>query len=442
MACAHRAALAEKCPQTYAHNARGFPLLAMSAGPDTEESPGWLLLERSEGAYSFDIDGNRYIDWNCGFGPHILGFNNPIVLDAVKAELDDAGMHSVYWHTRHKQEKLAELLAEASPSVIEKVLFVNTGTEATMNAMKAGRAFTGKSKVGVFNGYYHGSHDYGQAGQEAKQAGVPQTTLDTMLTLPYNSDDALELIRENADDLALVMVEAVQGSCPQKDHGGWHEALAATCRECGVLLAFDETVCGFRLAFGGGHRYFGIEPDLVTYGKIIGHGMPIGAVCGRAEILSGYGASPDHTPELFGAVGTFNGNPLSMASGVACLSYLKEHQDTFYPTMRAELARMVATVNAHIEAHDLDCHMVSSDDRGHVFFQRTEVRSAADVSERQTECARELGLQLNLRGVFVGGGFLYSAQPSPSPTRWLGRFCWLARPASSYPAASAQVGVA
>ena len=121
MACPHRAALAEKCPQTYAHNARGFPLLAMSAGPDTEESPGWLLLERSEGAYSFDIDGNRYIDWNCGFGPHILGFNNPIVLDAVKAELDDAGMHSVYWHTRHKQEKLAELLAEASPSVIEKV---------------------------------------------------------------------------------------------------------------------------------------------------------------------------------------------------------------------------------------------------------------------------------------------------------------------------------
>ena len=153
--------------------------------------------------------------------------------------------------------------------------------------------------------------------------------------------------------------------------------------------------------------------------------MPIGAVCGRADILSGYGASPDHTPELFGAVGTFNGNPLSMASGVACLSYLKEHQDTFYPTMRAELARMVATVNAHIEANDLNCHMVSSDDRGHVFFQRTEVRSAADVSERQTECARELGLQLNLRGVFVGGGFLYSAQPSPSPTR-LGCFCWLA----------------
>ena len=136
----------------------------MSAGPDTEESPGWLLLERSEGAYSFDIDGNRYIDWNCGFGPHILGFNNPIVLDAVKAELDDAGMHSVYWHTRHKQEKLAELLAEASPSVIEKVLFVNTGTEATMNAMKAGRAFTGKSKVGVFNGYCeHTAHSCAQS---------------------------------------------------------------------------------------------------------------------------------------------------------------------------------------------------------------------------------------------------------------------------------------
>ena len=103
---------------------------------------------------------------------------------------------------------------------------------------------------------------------------VPQTTLDTMLTLPYNSDDALDLIRENADDLALVMVEAVQGSCPQKDHGGWHEALAATCRQCGVLLAFDETVCGFRLAFGGGHRHclgaaFALAEMAIVLGKIL-----------------------------------------------------------------------------------------------------------------------------------------------------------------------------
>lgn len=408
-----RIQLAVRCPKSYDANARGFPLLAMSAGPDSTEHPGWLLLEKSKGTYSFDIDGNRYIDFNCGFGPHILGFNPDLIVDAVKAELDHgAGMQQSYWFTRHLQSRLAAVLVDASPA-IEKVLFVNTGTEATMNAMRAGRAFTGKPLVGVFKGYYHGSHDSALAGGRAGDtpAGVPQATLDSMLVLPYNSDAAFESIRAHAHELALVMVEAVQGSNPQRGSAmaGWLHALQAVCRECDVLLAFDETVCGFRLAYGGGHRYFDIIPDLCTFGKIIGHGMPIGALCGRADILSGYGSSPEQSPEVFGSVGTFNGNPLSMAAGLACLQYLERHRDNFYPTMRAALSRLVSDVNQFIHERQLECTMLSSDDRAHIYFQTTEVRSAADVDgAHDARCWRELSLQLLSRGVLVGRGFLWN----------------------------------
>lgn len=206
----------------------------MSSGPSTEERPGWLLLERMDGAYSIDIDGNRYIDWSNGFGPHVLGYNPPIVVEAVKAELEAAGLHQIFWHTRLKQQALAELIAESSPKVIEQVLFLNTGSEATHNAMKAGRAFTGKDRVAVFDGFYHGSHDYAHVGNaRTGTKGVPQSTLDSMMVLPYNSCKALQLIRDHKDELALVMVEAIQGTCPQKGHGEWHRALSATCRECG-----------------------------------------------------------------------------------------------------------------------------------------------------------------------------------------------------------------
>ena len=225
----------------------------MSSGPNTEEQPGWLLFEKMEGAYSIDIDGNRYIDWSNGFGPHILGYNPPVVVDAVKAELESAGMHQIFWHTRLKQQALAELIAESSPTVIEQVLFLNTGSEATHNAMKAGRAFTGKEKVAVFDGFYHGSHDCAHVGNvRTGRKGVPQGVLDSMMVLPYNSDEALDLIREHKDELALVMVEAIQGTCPQKDHGEWHHALAATCKECGeespslCLSLFSLCVCSLR----------------------------------------------------------------------------------------------------------------------------------------------------------------------------------------------------
>ncbi|MBL8648520.1 MAG: aminotransferase class III-fold pyridoxal phosphate-dependent enzyme [Sphingosinicella sp.] len=350
--------LRARTPGSAAMRPRAERRLALEAVP-TFAMPVPLYIESGDGAYMTDVDGNAYLDLAMGFGSLILGHRPPEVVAAMHGQIDKG------WHTilpGVAQIELAELLAEAVPCA-EKVAFQNSGTEATMFAMRLARAFTGKDRVAVFGGGYHGTHDYALVQEdpttpEAAPAtktvggGIPGAVRDqTMLALPYRNAAAFDLIRKHRDELALVVIQPVQNTVPHLDNGAYLRELRAVCDGAGVLLMFDEVVTGFRLAYGGGQVYYGVTPDLAAFGKIIGGGTAVGAVCGRADILGLF--AKGGTVGVF-AGGTFNGNPLTMGAGAATLRALKARKDTLYPALAAKSARMAGAVIAHCEKREMD----------------------------------------------------------------------------------------
>ena len=289
-----------------------------------------IFFAKAEGAYMYDEDGNSYIDMINSWGPMILGHANKQIEEAIfKAVI---GSPSFGAPSRMEVE-LAELITEMVPS-IEKVRMVNSGTEATMSAIRLARGFTKRDKVLKFEGCYHGHGDSFliAAGSGAMTMGEPDspgvtkgTAQDTLLA-PFNS---LEKVREvassNAGEIAAIIVEPVAGNmgCVLPEVG-FLEGLRELCTKEGILLIFDEVMTGFRLAKGGAQEVFGVTPDITTLGKIIGAGMPVGAYGGRADIMD-Y-VSPQGP--VYQA-GTLSGNPVAMAAGFSQLSYLNEHPEVY-----------------------------------------------------------------------------------------------------------------
>jgi glutamate-1-semialdehyde 2,1-aminomutase len=284
-----------------------------------------IFFERGEGAYLFDIDGNRYIDYVGSWGPMILGHNHPQVTEAIHRAADRG---TSFGAPTEAESELAELIVQAVPSV-EKVRLVNSGTEATMSALRLARGCTGRDVVVKFAGNYHGHVDslLVAAGSSAATLGVPDspgvtagTTKDT-LVLPYNDPPALErAFTEHGARIAAVIFEPVVGNMgcvvPTRE---FLSALRSLTRGHGALLICDEVMTGFRVAYGGAQSLFGIDPDLTTLGKIVGGGLPVGAFGGRADIM-------DHllpAGRVFQA-GTLSGNPLATAAGIATLRILRD----------------------------------------------------------------------------------------------------------------------
>jgi glutamate-1-semialdehyde 2,1-aminomutase len=302
------------------------------------------FVERAEGAYLWDADGNRYIDYFGSWGPMILGHAFPPVVEAIEQA---ARRSASFGASTAAEADLAELVTAAFPSV-EKLRFVSSGTEATMSAIRLARAFTGRKIIVKFEGCYHGHADglLVKAGSGVAtfgipgSAGVPEEIVHFTLALPYNNVAAVEAAFAE-HEIACVIVEPVVGNagCIPPEPG-YLEALRATTRQHGALLILDEVMTGFRVAMGGAQELYGIQPDLTTLGKILGGGLPCGAFGGRAEIM-------DQLAPL-GPVyqaGTLSGNPLAMAAGVAMLSYLRDHRKEVYAKLEhrsAELANGVA----------------------------------------------------------------------------------------------------
>ena len=284
-----------------------------------------VFIHRAEGAYLYDIDGNRYIDYIGSWGPMILGHRHPEVVDALERAL---ARGTSFGAPTEAESELAGLIIEAIPSV-QKVRLVNSGTEATMSAVRLARACTGRDAVIKFAGNYHGHVDslLVAAGSSAATLAVPnspgvtQGTVQDTLVLPYNDPEALEAaFQEHGQRIAAVIVEPVAGNmgCVQAQ-ADFREALRGMTQEYGALLIFDEVMTGFRVAYGGAQALLGIQPDLTTLGKIIGGGLPVGAYGGRAEIM-------DHVlpaGKVFQA-GTLSGNPLAAAAGIATLEVLRD----------------------------------------------------------------------------------------------------------------------
>ncbi|MEW6429483.1 MAG: glutamate-1-semialdehyde 2,1-aminomutase [Thermodesulfobacteriota bacterium] len=284
-----------------------------------------VFIKKALGAKIVDVDGNEYVDFVCSWGPMILGHNHPAIVEAITAALANG---TSYGAPTPAEVDLAELVIEAMPSV-EKVRFVNSGTEATMSAIRLARGYTGRNKVIKFDGCYHGHADsfLVKAGSGVitlgipGSPGVPEDIVRNTISIPYNDPDTLEkTLRDASLDIACVIIEPMAGNMGVVPAApGFLEKLRALTGELGIVLIFDEVITGFRLALGGAQARFGINPDLTCMGKIIGGGLPVGAYGGRKEIMDL--VSP--VGPVYQA-GTLSGNPLAMAAGIATLRELRK----------------------------------------------------------------------------------------------------------------------
>ena len=291
-----------------------------------------VLMKKGDGAWLWDVDGNKYIDFIGSWGPHILGHRHPAILEAVQRALE---MGTSFGAPTELETELAELVVEAVPS-IEMVRMVNSGTEASMSAVRVARGFTGRPKIIKFAGCYHGHVDalLVKAGSAATTLGVPSSpgvphgaTADT-LVLEFNDLKEVEAaFHRQGHEIAAVLLEPVVGNMglvlPER---GFLEGLRALCTQYGALLVFDEVMTGFRVAYGGVQERLRITPDMTVLGKIIGGGMPVGAYGGRADVMQ--------TVSPVGPVyqaGTLSGNPVAMSCGIATLRTLKSENP--YPRL-------------------------------------------------------------------------------------------------------------
>jgi glutamate-1-semialdehyde 2,1-aminomutase len=310
------------------------------------------FLVRAEGAYLWDADGNRYLDYFGSWGPMILGHAHPLVVEAIQQA---AARSASFGASTAAEADLAELVISAMPS-IEKLRFVSSGTEATMSAIRVARAFTGRKYVIKFVGCYHGHSDgllvkagsglatFGLPGS----AGVPPEIAHWTLALPFNDLAAVEeAFAKHPDEIACVIVEPVVGNMGCVPPApGYLESLRRITRERGSLLIFDEVMTGFRLALGGAQEIFGVDPDLTCLGKIIGGGLPCAAFGGKARMMN--------LLAPLGPVyqaGTLSGNPLAMAAGIATLRYLAAHKAEVYAGLEKHTAAVAKGVGeAALEA--------------------------------------------------------------------------------------------
>ena len=327
-----------------------------------------VFMKSAQGAYLTDVDDNQYIDYINSWGPAILGHTHPEVLEALKKQAENGFSFGT---PTELETEIAKLIVENVPN-IDQIRMVSSGTEACMSAIRLARGFTGRNKFIKFEGCYHGHSDSFliKAGSGAATFGnpnspgvTPGTAKDT-LTAKYNDiEQVADLFRLNEGEIAAIIVEPVAGNmgCVLPENN-FLQKLRALCDENGALLIFDEVMTGFRLAFGGAQEVYGVKADLVTFGKVIGGGLPVGAYAGRNEIM-------DHLAPK-GAVyqaGTLSGNPLAMTAGLATLRILA-HTPDFYEKVIAVTTALCAGLKEQAEAYGFNYQFHQAGTMFGIFF--------------------------------------------------------------------------
>lgn len=321
-----------------------------------------IFIQKANGAYLYDEDGNSYIELINSWGPMILGHNHPMIREAVIKAMENG---TSFGAPTAREVEIAELIVSMVPSV-EKVRMVNSGTEATMSAIRVARGYTGRDKFIKMEGHYHGHGDSFliSAGSGAITMGNPDspgvtvgTAKDTLLA-PYNDLEAIEtLVAANKGEIAALILEPVPGNMGLcLPNPGYLQGLREICTREGIVLIFDEVMTGFRLAKGGAQELFGVAPDMTTLGKIIGGGMPVGAYGGKKEIMEFVSpAGPVYQ------AGTLSGNPIAMAAGLTMLNYLNTHPEVYtrLNEIGMQLASGIASIN-HRLGHDFTLNQLGS----------------------------------------------------------------------------------
>jgi len=356
-----------------------------------------FFAKKAVGSKLTDVDGNSYIDYCLAYGPMVLGHSNLEVISQVEKQLVNG---STYGVPTEKEIELAKMVVNRVPCA-DMVRFVNSGTEATMSAIRLARAAKSKNKIIKFEGAYHGAHDYvlvksgsGAAGLP-DSPGVPEETTRNTLLIPYNNEEAVtEIIDKNKDSIAAIIIEPIMGNVgfipPKK---GFLEFLRKITIENDITLIFDEVITGFRIAQGGAQEYFNVTPDLVTFGKILGGGFPIGALAGKKEYMKMI--APSGT--VYQA-GTFNGNPISITAGLATLKQLDQK---FYSDMNSKGNNFRESITNILEDNKLNYHVAGLSSMFQIYFTDKTVLNYEDAKTADTDKFETYFRTLLNGGVFV-----------------------------------------
>lgn len=360
-----------------------------------------LFIDHAKGAYIYDVDGNRYIDYVCSWGPGILGHAHPEVIEAVvKACFDGL----TFGAPTGKENQLAQLIKDCVPSM-EMVRMVNSGTEATMSAIRAARGFTGRDKIIKFKGCYHGHSDglLVQAGSAAltqsvpDSAGVPASFAEQTLVALFNDKDSVrQLFENNKDQIAALIVEPVAANMgvvlPEE---GFLEFLRQITEENGTVLIFDEVITGFRLGLGGAQEYYGIKPDMTALGKIVGGGMPMAVYGGRRDIMEK--VAP--LGKVYQA-GTLSGNPIATTAGIKTIELLRDHPE-IYPQIEANARKLAEAFRVRADKYGLKLHINQVGSLLSAFFTDQEVKDYASATSADTRAYADYFGYMLEEGIYV-----------------------------------------
>ncbi len=358
------------------------------------------FIERGNGSKIYDIDGNEYIDYVASWGPLVLGHAHPEVVESIS---NAAASGTSFGAPTTLETELAEIIVNAVPS-IEQVRLVNSGTEATMSAIRVARGYTGRNKIVKIDGCYHGHVDYllAKAGSGiatfglSDSGGVPEDFARNTLTVPFNDPEALKTtIDANQDEIACLILEPIMGNMgiiPPRD--GYLNELREITEQHGIVLIFDEVITGFRVAYGGAQSYYNVTPDMTCLGKIIGGGLPVGAYGGKREIMQCVAPEGD----VYQA-GTLSGNPLAVTAGITTLKKLA--QPGVYEQLKNRASALADGLSEATQKHSIDAWHSRVGSMLMLYFTPESVTDADGARTADTERFREYFWGLLERGVYI-----------------------------------------
>ncbi len=361
-----------------------------------------FFVDHAQCSKLYSADNTEYVDYCMAYGALLLGHAQPDIMEAVKNQLPKG---SLYGAPTEREVEFAELISKASPCM-EMMRLVNSGTEATMHAIRTARGYTGRKKIVKFEGCFHGSHDsvLVKAGSGAttfaapNSLGIPEETTQNTIVVPYNSIEALEVVmKQQGNEVAAVIVEPVLANVglilPTEDYLSYLRKITS---QYGTVLIFDEIITGFRLALGGAQEYFNVKPDMATLGKVLGGGFPLAAFGGKREIMENI--SP--VGKVYQA-GTFSGNPVSATAGYTILKLLSQKKAEIYPKLEKNCAELTKALLDIVQTYDLQAQVYNIASMYQIFFTNEEVRDYSCAKHSDAKMFATYFHELLKEGVFI-----------------------------------------